>query len=79
MIIHVREIRGNFTLVLASHFVAILRSEVDSVITDGRFNPGVVLCCNNYLAIFLSDVISATSDFLNCVTNRERLHWTKSS
>ena len=53
MLLYVREIEGNLMLVFASHFVAILRSEADSAITESRLNPGVVLCRNKSLSYFL--------------------------
>ena len=81
MLFYVRGTKDNLMLVFAFHIIPILRFKVDSAITESSLKPGV-----NLLAIFLSEIISVTylcrtSDFLNCVSNkeRERLHWTKSS
>ena len=72
---YVSEIKGNITLVFASHFVAILLPEVDSAITESRFNPGVVLCRNKLIS-HLNEIISVTlhktSDIFNCVCNKKR-------
>ena len=59
MLLYVKDKRQSYARI-ASHLVAILWSEVDSAITEGRFNPGLSYVAINPLAIFLREIISVT-------------------